>query len=102
MPNVVFDEEEREIRKDQQIADARNPFSDVLVPTRHPVSSGQNLMMLLFAIVCILITLAVWRFKTPNTPIPALYKESAQNGALRFVPQNARAQLIESLPSINK
>lgn len=100
MSSVVFDEEQREIRKDREITAVRDQAFGVLTPTARRTTVGQKFMMLLFAGICVGISFAIFTFKPSDYPIPALYKESATKEVLRLVPERDRATFINSLPSI--
>lgn len=97
--NIVFDEEQRMVQKDEEIAAMHR--TSTLTPVVRKTTLAQNVMMILFAIFCIAVTVAVWYYKPSSKPIPSIYKEEVQTN-IKFVPEGDREALMESLPSIEK
>lgn len=100
MSDVFFEEESREIEKDKEIANGRNNLEVVAVPRKN--TTGQNIMMILFALVCILASYGVWHFRSGfYNPKTTLYKEDLDTAHLKLIPEFDREKFINSLPSKN-
>ncbi len=98
MSDVVFDEERKSIEKDSEIAQAR--FGERFTGPRK-ATIGQNIMMIIFAILCIWVAYAAWNYiHVSSKPIPTLYKEDVTDSTkLRMIPEKEREKFIQSLPS---
>jgi hypothetical protein len=99
MTDVVFEEESKEIEKDREIATVRdNDYVAARIPKKATV--GQNLMMILFALVCCFAAYGVWHFKDGfYSPAPTLYKEDVDSAHLKLIPEFDQEKYINSLPS---
>lgn len=99
MNDVVFEEESKEIEKDNEIASTRKKdFVAARVPKK--TTLGQNLMMIMFALVCIFASYGVWQFKDGfYTPEPTLYQEDIDSAHLILIPEFDRENFVNSLPS---
>ncbi len=97
--SVVFDEEQRIFDKDREIAATRNPNLVVGKQYRR-ASTGQNIMMVFFAALCILIGAAVWMMRPSSEPIAPIYREEANGETMRLIPERDREEFMKSLPVI--
>lgn len=97
--SVVFEEESKEIKKDNEIARARNNNLATVNLTKK-MTVGQNVMMILFALVCGFAAYGVWHFKDGfYNPVPTLYKEDVDATHLKLIPEFDKEKFINSLPS---
>lgn len=97
--SVVFDEEQRVFDRDREIAATRNPNIQTGVQYKK-TSVAQNIMMLLFAALCMGIGGVLWIMRPSSEPIAPMYREEANSETMRLIPEKDRQEFIKSLPVI--
>ncbi len=96
---IVFEEEQRDLEKDQEIAEVRNVSFRLQNYATQPV--WEKIFMLFFAIVCVAGAVAIQFFYNPFAinEMNATYREDVTEAELRLIPAQDRAAYLNSLPS---
>ncbi|HEY1037205.1 MAG TPA: hypothetical protein VGE62_01325 [Candidatus Paceibacterota bacterium] len=96
---IVFEEEQHEIEKDQEIAEAREAVSASLGKVKQSV--WEKVALVLFAVACLAGAVAIQLYYNPEAAagLNRVYREDVSEQDLRLIPPADREAYLNSLPT---
>lgn len=97
--SIVFEEEQKELEKDNEIAAVRNASFTLQNYTKQPI--WEKIFMVFFAVICIAGAIAIQFFYNPFAinEMNLKYREDVTESELRLIPASDRAVYLNSLPT---